>query len=285
MNGILSSMDRAAYDAITDRVNWSTLKAMGRSPQHYRHGLDNPRADTPSLAMGRATHVAVLEPHLFMAEHVVWKGGRRQGGAWDEFRAEHHDREILTEEEAAKCLAIQRAVLTNHPASRYVTGGKAEVTALWTEEEPAMGGLSGYSIPCKARLDYVRPDVLVDLKTTRDASPDAFGRTTWNFQYHVQSAWYRDAHAAAKGYELPFVIIAVETEAPYAVQVYRVPEHILELGRETYRALLSRLDWCRKHDDWPGYSDDGEMELTLPRWAADFGDESENIAGLDLVVG
>lgn len=277
------NMPRADYDAITHRVNWSTLKAMGRSPLHYRHGLTNKRGDTPALALGRAIHVAVLEPHLFAAEYAVWGGGRRQGKEWDAFCAANRDREILTKDEADRCAAIYRAVRDNAHAGKYVVGGSAEATVLWTHETPAIAGLDGFTADCKARLDYVRPDALVDLKTTRDASPDGFGRTAWNFQYHVQAAMYVDGYAAATGRELPFVIIAVETEPPHVVQVYRVPDHVLDLGRETYRALLARRDWCMRTNEWTGYGD-GELDLTLPRWAATFDDDND-LADTGLTFG
>ena len=41
------------YSAI-DAVNWSTLRAMLRSPLHFQHSLANEREETAALAFGWA---------------------------------------------------------------------------------------------------------------------------------------------------------------------------------------------------------------------------------------
>ena len=284
-NGLYPNLSRAEYDAMTSRVNWSRLKHISRSPAHFRHALTAEGKDTPARAFGRLAHLAILEPELF-ARVPTWTGARR-GREWEAFRAENEGRDIATADDRDRAAAIAEAVRAHPTASQYVTGGRAEVTALWTHETPPVegSGLPGFAFDCKARLDYVAEKVgaLVDVKTCRDASPDAFGRDVWNLQYHVQAAWYRDGFAAATGRTLPFVIVAVETEPPHVVQVYRVPDWILDEGRSTYRALLGLLDRCKRERHWPGYAT-GELELMLPRWAVQPPDETD-LADTGIVFG
>jgi len=108
------SISFADYKRI-DAVNNSSLKAMAKSPKHYRHYRDNPEDPdkTPSDAMvlGTAVHAAVLEPDrlpldfviwsgpTLPAGHVVWHGGNRRGKAWEEFKAANVGRDILTPKE------------------------------------------------------------------------------------------------------------------------------------------------------------------------------------------
>ena len=33
--------------------------------------------------------------------------------------------------------------------------------------------------------------MVIDVKTTSDASPEGFGKSSWNLGYHVQAAFYR----------------------------------------------------------------------------------------------
>lgn len=271
----VSSLDRESYDAIKGRVNWSTLKNIARSPAHYLHGMTTPREDTAALRLGRAVHMAVFEPERMAAAYAIWDGGIRRGKAWDAFSERNAHREILTEAEMATCLDLSVAVRNNPVAAQYVSGGKGEQTALWTDRV--------YQLECKARLDFVADcGALVDLKTTRDASPGGFSKVAWAYQYHVQAAWYSDGYEAATGKRLPYVLVAVEKEAPHVVQVYRVPDAILDLGRETYRNLLGTLVDCRKASAWPGYST-AAMELELPRWAVSFADD-EDLADMDLQI-
>lgn len=278
--GLDATLSREEYERLPG-VNWSRLKHLARSPAHYRHeAFASPPDDTPARKVGRCVHLAILEPEKFAASVAVWTGGRRAGNAWDAFVEDNDGRELLTEAEHAHCLAVAEKVRTHPVASRYLTGGAAEVSMQWDAVLPALGGLPEQRIACKGRVDYLGPAGLVDLKTTRDASPDGFGREVWKYRYHTQAAFYTDGHEAATGRRLPYVLIAVESELPLVVQVYRVPEPILELGRSEYRPLLERLAFCRSQDAWPGYADE-ELELSLPPWATR-GLDDDDADGLDL---
>lgn len=277
---IIPNLPREDYDRI-DAVNWSRLKAMLRSPAHYRHGLLAKHVDTDAKKRGRAVHLAILEPDRFQAECVVWTEGPRKGKAWAKFSAANADREILTEKEHDLCLQLSAAVRGSADAMRYLTGGHAEATMRWALESPAREALDGWRFDCKGRVDYVAA-AIADVKSTKDASPAGFGREVWRYQYHCQAAFYADGHEAATGVRLPFVLIAVETEPPHVVQVYRISDEILDLGREAYRACLDRLAFCKREGDWSGYAT-GEELLALPRWAVPSSDE--DVSELDLVIG
>jgi exodeoxyribonuclease VIII len=258
-------------------VNFSTLKAMLRSPAHYRHAAQTPREDTAGLRLGRAVHLAVLQPELFESEVAVWpaENGRRWGRAWDAFREEHPDRTILTETEAAECVALAAAVRGHPLASALLSGGQAEASAQWTD--------AATGIDCKGLLDYVGPGGIVDLKTTRDASLSGFGRECWRYSYHLQAAFYVDGWAESHGGErLPFSMVAVEKEPPHVVVVYRVPEDVLDLGRQEIAGLLESVKRCRAEKRWPGYAD-AAVDLELPRWA--IGDDDRDVSGLGLDFG
>lgn len=280
---VIRRQDRDAYDRIS-RVNWSTLSHMARSPLHYQHKLTAVDHDTDARKVGRACHIAIYEPEEFQARVVKWDGGTRRGKEWDAFRAANAGREILTENEYDDVIALQRAVRANATAMAHLSGpGDAEVTVTWTHRVAPIEFLPGWSIECKGRLDWAGQKSLVDLKTVRDASPTAFGRAVHAYQWHVQAAMYVDAWLAATGDELPYVLIAAEKSPPKAVAVYRVPESILELGRQEYRRLLAQLHVCRETNSWPGYFE-GEADLELPRWAIPYDDE-EDAADLGLVIG
>jgi len=125
---------------------------------------------------------------------------------------------------------------------------------------------------CKGRLDKVVRsdnggcDLIVDLKTTADASPWGFGRSAAKYDYHTRAAWYADGYSEATRRHARFVLVAVETKPPFDVVVYSVPPHVMEAGRAVYRRLLDRWRQCSGDDYWPGIADD-ELELELPRWA------------------
>ena len=250
------------YDMI-DALNWSRLKHMAKSPAHYVHNIKAGCEDTAALKLGRAVHMAVLEPDRFGANVVRWEGAVRRGKAWDEFQAAHRHQDILTEREHDQCLSIAAAVRKDSTASAYLAGGKSEVTLRWTHRQTV--GIP-YEVACKGRCDLITPRAIVDLKTCADASPEAFGRDAFKMLYYAQAAMYSDGFEAAHGSGLPFVIVAVEKSSPWVVQCYELPEDVLQMGRELYRGLIDRLVACRAESVWPGYAT-GVLPLELPRWA------------------
>jgi exodeoxyribonuclease VIII len=70
-----------------------------------------------------------------------------------------------------------------HPAaSQLLAGAERELSLFWTDAR--------YHVPCKARYDARNHGLVMDLKTTQDASPEGFARQAANLLYHCQAAHY-----------------------------------------------------------------------------------------------
>jgi hypothetical protein len=255
MQGVFS-MGREAYDKLPQRLNWSSLKHMARSPAHFRHNLMQPMVDTDARKRGRATHLACFEPERFLAECVRWEGGTRRGKTWEAFCLEQGDKEILTEAEWDGVQAVGEAARRDRYAAPFLSGGQGEATMLWDRWGEAW----------KGRVDLLKPDCIVDLKTCRSADLRRFPNQALELGYFEQAAVYTDGREVITGKRVPYFIVAVEAMAPFVVQVYEVQEAELEWGRERYRQLLERLQECRKDNDWPGY-ERGPVALLPPDWA------------------
>lgn len=264
--------DYAAIDA----VNWSTLKHMRRSPLHYRHAVDSPRADTTRFALGRAAHTAVLEPDRFLLDYACYKGTIRRGKDWDAFKVQHSTETILKVGEYKTCLAIRDAVRSHPAAMSYLAAGIPEHSVAWTDADTGLA--------CKGRMDWVsatRP-AIVDIKTTSDVDEHRFGALCARMLYHAQLAFYADGYYASNAERLPVVIIAVEVTAPHDVAVYELDEDAIYAGSEIYRELLVKVASCRAAGSWPGRHQD-QATLRLPAWA--FGDEEGTDVGDDIFFG
>ena len=260
---IRHDLTNAEYHAST-AISKSGLDLIRKAPALYAYRRDNPQEQTPAMRLGSLTHTAVLEPHYHYLNTIVRPEGidrRTSAGKadWAAFEIEADGKEILTSEEMLKLAAIRDAV-HNHPAAAKALAGSPaiEQSIFWDAD----------GIACRCRPDAVtEKGVIVDLKTTRDASPEEFARSIAQYRYHVQSAFYSDGYRAAFG-EAPrgFVFIAVETEAPYLVAVYVASEAMTQRGRIDYQTDLDTFRWCRDHDDWPGYSGH-PLTIDLPKWA------------------
>jgi len=119
----------------------------------------------------------------------------------------------------------------------------------------------------KGRLDIVATDshgatTIADIKTTEDASPEAFSKTIAQYGYAQQAAHYLDLLGATH-----FVFIAVEKTAPYAVGVYCLDPASVAMGRERNLRNLDLLESCQSSGHWPAYSSEIET-ISLPAWAS-----------------
>lgn len=260
------------YRAI-DAVNFSTLKAMKRSPLHYRYAMEHPVEATSAMQVGTATHCMVLEPSQFPPRYVVWTGGRRAGKEWDAFEASNLDKTIIKADEYDYCVAMRDAVHSHPAAGPILAQGEAEKVIQWVDPETGLA--------CKGRLDWVGGSI-ADLKTTQDADPRRFGGVAARYGYHEQMAWYRWGVECALGLvDMPCHLITVESAAPHDVVVYTLDELTLGAGLESARELLRRVAACRASGEWPGrYA--GETTLNFPRWA--FDSEEDAATELGLVI-
>jgi len=237
--------------------NWSSLKHLIKSPLHYQHALGEQK-DSTAMRAGRASHAACLEPDRFPIDFAVFLGARRAGAEWEAFQAANAGRSILKVSEYEEALAVRDAVRGHKVASRLLSRGRPEQTLTWVD--PTTG------IACKGRLDYLRPEGIVDLKTTANLDPRRFASTANDMGYHGQLAFYVRGLKALGMADPACWLVAVEGAAPHDVVAYRVDPLVLQLGDELVGRLLERLAECQATKRWPGRHPE-EQTFHLPAWA------------------
>jgi exodeoxyribonuclease VIII len=278
----LPDWSNTQYHADISRVSKSGLDKIAKSPAHYFHAYLSPdrptREETPAMRLGSAIHCAILEPAAFPDRYgylddalivaEIGGGNPRATAKYKSWKAavemENVDKVVLTNAEYQTCVKMRAAVWAHPTAAKLLTApGRVEQTFLFTE--PASGAA------CKVRPDKVAEmdgDVLiVDLKSTEDASASEFGRSAVNFGYDKQAAFYSDGFQHATGITPAAVVfIAVEKSAPYNVAVYFADEEVMQLGREKYLANCKTYAECVKSGVWPGYGNEVN-NLKLPAYA------------------
>ena len=133
---------------------------------------------------------------------------------------------------------------------------RSELTAL-----AEIGG-----IHCRAMVDNATDTpirglgkVIVDFKTTEDASPDACRRSVENYGYDLQWAHYTETWEVATGEKRAFLFIFQEKEPPFEVGVMHLlaePGHSEDWAEDASDKIASaRATWaeCLTTGVWPGY--------------------------------
>lgn len=265
-NNGFTNLAESAYHAL-DAASNSTLGYMKRSPAHCKAYMEDDFEQTPSMLLGSVVHKLVLEPETFDNSYVALPAGidkRTKAGkeAWNKLEATLNGRTLIKAELVEHAQLVADSVRSHETAGEYLHTGQAEVSCLWQDQE--------HNFPCKSRFDFLNSDdVIVDLKTTQDASPDEFVKSIYKYGYYRQAAMYCDGFENVTGRKAKgFVFIAVETKAPYAVGVYKLDANSLMLGREEYRELLGQFVQCKRNDLWPAYPEQLQ-EISLPAWVMD----------------
>lgn len=298
MNGIFT-MTYEQYEA-AEGVSKHGLDALAISPLHhwayYRNPERGKQKETPAKVLGNAIHVSILEPERFEKEYVrepdkknhpkvldtlddykkackqldlpvtgtkdklkniLLGTGYLKNEFWDDLYKEIvGNRKVLSESDWRVVLAITSRVRKHPSASELLKVGKAEQSIFWVDKETG--------VQCKGRIDWLTNDnMILDLKSTTDASPEGFQRSISKYRYYVQAAIYTDAISELHGFVPPFVFGAWEKHPPYASALYYAAPEMLEAGRQEYKRLLKIYAKCLESDVWNGYSQNIEP-ISLP---------------------
>ncbi len=252
-------------------VGSSSLRTLlAQSPAHYWYDRQNPSEPTPAQIFGTIIHKAILEPIIFLKNSIVEPefGGKGSVAARAEWYLEHHGKIIMKRHQYDAINGILNSITQHSKAFKFISGGQAEQSLFWTD--PAS------MVDCKARPDFMREGhIIVDAKSTEDASYQAFTKSAATFGYHIQAAMYLDGATEVTDQKHDqFIVLAVEKNPPYAVNCFLMDESMVNEGRALYYDALKVLKRCQDAGKYPAYPEE-IVSLSLPSWAYKIGGPNE----------
>ena len=252
--GIYPGITNADYhkDPALGSTSLKTLAT--KTPAHYQHDLTHAKY-SDAFDFGTAVHSLILEGDE--SGVGVWNFPNWTTKAAREGREESRaaGKIPLLEKDWQQVEAIRDAVMAHPLAKAAFTGHKPEQSVFWDED----------GLMLKCRPDAWQPGLLVDLKTTRDANPNEFGKTAHEYGYHQSAAHYVDGVKAATGEELPFHFVLVEKTEPYLVSVVELDIEAINIGRQLNDRAKRIYRECVETNTWPGYPT-ADL-ISLPMWA------------------
>lgn len=250
-------IDEAEYHA--DPVPESSLSVSGAKvildcPARYQWTRQNRRV-TKAFDFGHAAHAKILGVGMRVAvipDDVLSSNGGTNTKAARAFIDEAREAGAvpLKATEAAKVDAMAEQ-LAQHPiAAKLFADGTPEVSAFWRDPDT--------NVMLRGRCDWVtkwadgRP-VIVDFKTTTNASPAEFRWEAGRFGYHMQDVWYRELLDGITGEQHLFLFVAQEKEPPYYVTVHELDDDARDVGAQRNRVARRLYLDCVTRDHWPAY--------------------------------
>jgi len=264
--GLVPDMDEDWYHA--DPVQGGSLSVTSARlllppsvPAKFKHARERPHKPSAAMDLGTVVHGIILGTG---ADIAVLEFDNRRGNKYAdaEARAIADGKIPILRKDYDEAKLIADAMLAHPTAGALLDGIDPEVSMFAVDPE--------FEIWLRGRADamtmaYSMPTI-VDVKTTKDASPDGFAKSVADFGYHRQDPWYRQLWAAdldCDPDEIDFVFCVVETEPPYLVATYRVDAAAVDVGREQNRIAREVYADCTQSGIWPGYSEEIE-DLELP---------------------
>lgn len=261
---LIFNQPETEYRTANPRLSQTTLKTvLSQSPAHAKYQLDNPQESTPAQKLGTAAHCRILDgvgvfDQRYAVAPICDRRTKEGKAIFEAFLAEHGSKEIISTADLAVIEGMACAVAGHPLASRLFEGGTAEVSAF--------GSIDG--VPIKGRYDYLHQvdGVLIDLKTTRDASPDEVQRYTVKYGLHIQQFVYSEIFRSIFG-KAPndFIFLMVEKNPPHGVAVVRLTREAAESARGQVARALALWQQCEKTGTWPCYGDN-VITIDLPAW-------------------
>lgn len=246
-----------------ERFSSSAAKAViARSPAHARAEIEKKATkemDFGSVAhrliLGKGTDFQVLNHDSYRKDIAKTERDNARAAGKVPILVEAFERANVV----AESVRVQLADRGLH------LDGQSEVAVTW-DEETHFG-----PVPCKAMFDHVWLDrgVILDLKITENAAPDAVERTAENLGYAIQYAAYvRALTELDKRWvgRAQFLFAFCESHEPYAMNLMRPDGAFTELGERRWMRAVTTWGECLKKQQWPAYGA-GVNNLTAPTWA------------------
>lgn len=237
-----------------DYLSTSAIKAFYKSPNHYIQYVHRQFEPTPAMTMGSAIHCRILEPQEWDARYIeapkVDRRTKAGKSEWEEFTEAAGEREALTWEQMRTVEAASAAVWSDPNAK--------DLLEACTDFEQN-GDTRIQNVPYRGIADALGQNYAIDIKTTFDASSDAFTRQAYNLLYHEQAAAYRRIFDRER-----FYFITVETQAPYNTQVFIQDERSARLAD---RHLVDLVDRWKAWNGEPETYSTEITQLQMPSWA------------------
>jgi len=235
-------------------------------------GSDQSRAQSSQDRMDRGTavHMMLLQPERLESDVAVWTGGRRSGGAWDEFQEEHAGKLVMRAQDFDQAADVYAAIYRHDMLLGALQNIHAEVAIITRDDR----------LPVRGMVDAIdlRGRRIVDIKTT-DAgiSHDQCERTIRSLKYREKMSCYRRwlarvTNTRSESWRCWNLFISMQP--PYGIRLVEFTTTALEWGESRMLRALRAYRDALKADAWPLYAVRSDVDVAP--W------EDELMGGLNI---
>lgn len=289
-DGIHRGLSINDYHGNKTHVSSSGLRHARRSLKeywYYRQGLMV--SEGSHFDFGNAFELALIDPKAFekevaIAQDSAWvakaleekpglskpRGSKAYQEASKQFAEDNQGKYIIQDKGKQSFETIEQ-MLTSCKADsvmqKLLSNTEYQVSVFWTDEETGL--------KCKARPDVCKlnKNVIVDVKTADDGSPEAFSKSLANHDYPFQACMQIDGciSSGLMSKVDKYFWLVVEKNIPYSATIYEFSEDDIRYCMDEYRYVKGIVKKALKQDKYPGYSQRsdnkfGILTAQIPLW-------------------
>ena len=253
-------ISNAEYHGRKTHLSSTNVRTHKKNKKQFKYSLTHDLVkQTKAMADGTAVHAFFLERDKFDSDFVIKPADMRLNTkAGKEWALEHQSKIIIDSELGNNLYEMEKSFMDSPARLIYDKQGQSELSYFWDD----LGLVKG-----KCRPDWISNDgnIVVDIKTTTDASPKGFQKSIANWGYHLQLGWYIRGLQKLGLPAKEFIFIAIEKTPPFSVGVYRANKDMITYANDEINNLVYDIDESLKSDDFPDYTPE-IMDLGLPNW-------------------
>ena len=253
----------AEYHGIKTHISSTGVRTFKKNKKQFEYGLTHELVkQTKAMADGTAVHAFFLERDKFDTDFVIKPADMRLNTkAGKEWALEHQSKIIIDSELGNNLYEMEKSFMDSPAKLIYDIKGQTELSYFWDD----LGTIKG-----KCRPDWLSDDgsIVVDVKTTTDASPRGFQKSKSTWGYHLQLGWYL---RGLRKLGLPaeqFIFIAIEKTAPFCVGVYRADQEMINYAMKELDQLMPEIQTAMVSNEFPDYTPE-ITSIGLPPWMTD----------------
>ncbi len=270
-DGIYNDLNIRDYHSNASHTSSTPLKMAYKSLKNYKYYVDGKMfKESFSMDFGNAFELALLDSKGFENEVAImqceaWKSealehkklknpaiSKYYQDKKKDFLSENEGKYIIKDTGTHSYEAIEEMLTScksDAVINRLTSNIQYQTSILWTDK-------TGLKLKTRPDICRLNKNVIVDVKTTRDGSPEHFSKDLVKYNMPLQAVMQMDG-VISSGY-MPTVEayywLVVETEAPYCATLYRFDQSDWDWIQDIYEYLKGLILKALKEGLFPGYT-------------------------------
>lgn len=270
--GIFNDIDIKEYHANTDWLSSTMLRKASESTRHMWYYMNQEQERQFHFDFGNAFELGLLDPVGFYNKVAIYddsdiieqirtdrpeiKGfsNTKEYKEWkDQFYAKNSEKYIIqkTGKESYETIeSMLDSCYRDKIIQSLIKGIEYQYSLMWVDEA------TGLQLKTRPDICKMNKNVIVDVKTTIDGSPDHFGRDIGKYKLHIQAIMQIDGVLKTGLMENvdAYFWLVVEKNPPFNATIYEFTQWQQEESWDEYNFLLKTVKEAKENNLWTGYS-------------------------------